>query len=391
MKERYIGYKIKLFPTDEQKERIIAIANTFRYCYNLGLDIARRYRNEGKSSPNYIQYNYEFQALRKSEEYKWLLDFPLSTCENAFKNVQTAFKNFFAKRCRYPKYKSRKRDKLKFHTRDERLKFSKKDRRYVHIEGIKDYIFCGDHNIPIGPAIKYVNAYVYFDYKDFWLSLSVKFNEPIEFEAHGEPLGIDLGVRKMITLSNGEWFKTPDVSKIEKKMKRIDRRMVADVNRRFDQSVRTRTKYDDIPKSKNQLKREQRYRECVRKIANIFNTAIHQASRKIADMKPEFVVLEDLGKTKTIQRHPYMAKHLHNFRNYKMRNYITYKCEQIGSKIIIADRNFPSSKTCSCCGNIQNIGNKEIYKCNKCGFIMDRDINAAINLREYGKIVLSDL
>ena len=112
---------------------------------------------------------------------------------------------------------------MKFHVRESRLYFYGENNHLVAIEGMgrKNYIECKNHNIPIGKESKYSNCYVHFDGDNFWLSFNIKMYDPIMFEPKGEPLGIDLGVRNMITLSNGKQYKSPDISKLQKRRSRI--------------------------------------------------------------------------------------------------------------------------------------------------------------------------
>lgn len=390
MKEKYIGYKIKLFPTKEQAKRLIDICHTFRFCYNWALGYANSEYEKGNKNPHYFDYNIKFSEFRKDPNNEWILNYPLATCRYAFRNVDTAFENFFAKRCKYPKYKSKSKSTLKFHVREDRLFFYGEHNHLVAIEGMGrgNYIECKAHPIPVGPGCKYYNAYIHYDKDDFWLSLNVLCTQPIEFEAHGEPLGVDIGKRKMIALSNGKIYRPPNVTKLEKRKARIDRRMVADVNKRFEISKNTKIKYDDISKSKNQLKRERSYRKCVRKISNIYDTYIHQITREIANTNPEFIVLEDLKISKIYKSEPYMSKIINQIRSYTIRTRLEYKCSENGSKIIIADGQYPSSQICSCCGFRKNIGSSETFKCPNCGNIIDRDLNAAINLKNYGWSIL---
>lgn len=387
--ERYIGYKIKLFPTKDQAKRLIDICNVFRFCYNWALGYALDEYKAGRRNPHYFDYNNAFNEFRKKEENSWLLDYPLATCRYAFKNVESAFENYFNKRCRHPKFKSKKNHEYKFHVREDRLYFYGDHNEWVAIEGMgrQNYIMCKHHNIPVYENCKYTNAYVSFDGDDFWLSLNVKVVYPIIPIADNEPLGVDIGVRQMITLSNGKIFATPDVRKLEKRRRRLDRRVVAGIQKNLEISKITKTKYEDIPKSKNQLKREKLYRKCLRKIANIYNTAIHQATHEIAQMKAEYVVVEDLKMTSISKSEPYMNKIIYNMRAYMIRTQLEYKCSKNGSKVIIADQQFPSSQICSCCGHRHDIKNNKIFKCPVCGIQLDRDINAAINLREYGRTV----
>ena len=146
--------------------------------------------------------------------------------------------------------------------------------------------------------------------------------------------------------------------------------------------MRTKTKYEDIPKSKRSEKRELRYQKTCRKIHNIKDTFYNQTTSEIVKRNPEFVCMETLS-VDNMKKSVVVSKHL-NTSFYDMSQKMKNKCEQNNIPFIQAPRSFPSTKTCNNCGHIQNMKGKHIYKCPICGMIEDRDINAAINLRNFG-------
>ena len=158
-----------------------------------------------------------------------------------------------------------------------------------------------------------------------------------------------------------------------------------DNDRRCRESMRMKTKYVNIPKSKNQLKRERKYRQAHRDLVNLYQSHYHKISRDIINQSPEFVVMETLGirelQRKTRKR---ISKEIHDARIGTLIKYIDYKCKENSIDVVYADRNFPSTKKCSNCGTINNIGGEKIYRCKCCGLVIDRDYNASLNLLDFG-------
>ena len=121
---------------------------------------------------------------------------------------------------------------------------------------------------------------------------------------------------------------------------------------------------------------------------NIQRTYMYEVAKSVMKTKSQTIVIEDLN-VKEMLQNPKLARSIQEENLSEFRRILTYKCEQNGTELIIADRWYPSSKTCSCCGNIKH-GLKlsdRIYRCDACGLVMDRDENAAVNLELYPKIV----
>lgn len=333
--------------------------------------------------------------MKKTEEFKWLDSLNVTTCRYAFIDLSAAYHNFIIGICNCPKYKSKKYDTIRIAVRGDDITFNKSNKRYAHIPVLSsnrfDYIDCGNHNIPIGDNIKYDNVRIKFDGIDFWLSLSISLRKPIIFERKdilSNPVGIDVGIRTSATLSNGITFGNPDgyrLSILDNRRRKMQAAVDRDIQKRLKESSRTRTKYEDIPKSKNQLKREEKLRKTKIKISNFYKNYYHNISRKIANMNYSMIVIEDL-KVQGMYEDSYGKKrfNVYESRMATLLEYISYKCQDNGALIIKAPRNFKSSQICSNCKNEYKIGASKTYKCPYCGIILDRDLNAAINLMDYG-------
>lgn len=335
--------------------------------------------------------------MRNSEEFGWLKEYNVTTERYALKDLLQAFQKFFLGINRYPKMKTKKKHSYKCSIRDDRIRFKGENGNLVFIPGISldinDLIDCDNHNIPHGSHIEYNNVRIKFDGVCYWLSLSVKVRQPIvcdiPYYPTGEGLGVDVGVRTSAYLSDGTECPAPNRARIKNLFKRqsaISRKISADIYRRRNIAERTKAKYEDIPKSKNQIKREQEWHKTYNRIRNIYTSNYHKISRDIANRKPRFVVLEEISveSMERTSKSKHIKHDIHTSSLTKLISFIDYKCRDNGSRIIYAPRGFKSSQICSHCGNITNPGSSKMYKCPYCGLVIDRDFNAALNLKAYG-------
>ena len=170
--------------------------------------------------------------------------------------------------------------------------------------------------------------------------------------------------------------KTKRVKRLKKRLKRLQRQ----VSRKYEANKQG----NKFVKTNNIIKLEKRIKLLHRKLSNIRNNHIHQATNKIIKLKPYRVVMEDLN-VKGMMKNKHLSKAIQEQGFYEFIRQMKYKCEFNGIQFIQADRYFPSSKLCSCCGKIKHdLKLKDrIYKCD-CGNIIDRDLNASINLSNYG-------
>ena len=379
-----LGFKIKLYPTEDQKVILNKQIDMFRYVYNWALEVEHNNYNDDKENSHFLRQNEMFDLLRdmrNSEDHKWLKELPLNTCRHAVLSLLKAFMDFFERRNRYPKYKSRKDPTNKFFIlRGERVRFFD---QYVHIEGFArgDSILCKNHNIP--KNVKYYNCMVSFDGYDYWLSLTTEIHEPMIFRMKtSDGLGIDLGLRKLAKLSNGTEYHLPNTDKLEKRRKRQAARVARDIKKRYDLAKQTRAKFEDIPMSNGMIKRAKEFRKTCNRMTNIRRTYIHTMTKQIVDSNPEFVVMETLN-VKGMLKNKYLARKISESCFYDIGTQLKYKCKRRDIPFIKAPRNFASTQICSNCGERHKVGTSEIYRCPYCGFVIDRDLNAAINLKNY--------
>lgn len=374
------GRKVEIYPTEEQKEKISVLIDIYRTVFNIGLDIQNKNYESGNK---YIQcYNMFkiFSDLRNNnEEYTWLNAVQQSTIRQSLFDLDNAFKRFFNKISKYPKFKSKKNAKKSFTVRSNRCYIHGK---YIRIPEL-GMVNAKNHHIP--ENVNLYNTTITFDGYRYWFSCKV---ETPRIDMSEVPksniLGIDVGIRTMIATSEGEFYKYSDVTKYEKRLKRLQRRLSKHYKKYQLESDRTKIKYEDIPKSKNMQKLSEKAYKTSRKIINKLHNDINTATKKIVSKNPKLIVIEDLNTTKILQSQKWIRKYTKHVLFYEIRRQIEYKAKDRNIPVLIADSNFASSKICSNCGNIRNIGSNHTYKCSICGLKIDRDLNAAYNLRNLG-------
>jgi putative transposase len=150
----------------------------------------------------------------------------------------------------------------------------------------------------------------------------------------------------------------------------------------IEESKQTKIKFDKIPKSKRLLKLEREINKLYIHITNILNNNIHNFTSKLIKLNPEAIVIEDLN-VKSMMKNRHLSEKIMEAKFYEIRRQLEYKCLWNNIKLIIADRWYASSKICSECGHkkVKLSLSERTYVCEECGCIIDRDLNASINLR----------
>lgn len=355
----------------------------FRYVYNWALGEEIKSYNEGNGFIGLIDLQKKFGKYRNQTE--WLKEIPLNTGREAIRNLINAYDHYFKGHNGFPKFKSKKVVRKSFQVRNEQFAF----RFYedsVRISGlpVHETVKCGHHNMPTDKDAKFHKPTIIFDGYNYWLSVSVEIdtdNEQIELNDYS--LGIDIGLRTSLQLSSGESYNLPDNSKLEKRKRRQQSRLDKMRMKRLEESKRTKTKFDDIPMTKNEQKLRYEFYKTNQRMFNRTNSATHLYTKRIVEKLPKRIVVEDLDVEKMIQG-SYIGRFIKPSGFARMLHQLEYKSKERGIEFVKADRFFPSSQICSSCGNRHKQGPSKIYKCPVCGLVIDRDLNAAINLSQYG-------
>ncbi len=381
--------KIMLLPNNKQKTKLFECAGVSRFAHNW--TIARQkenYENGGKFLSNY-DLRKEFTKLKQLPEYSWLNNYSCQIQAQAIKDACEAYMKFFKGQSGYPKFKSRKKSKPSFYIRCNTLQFSESHAKLEKLTNSRkrnkqkfNWIKLAEKG-KVQTNCKYYNPRATYDGLNWWLSVGIEYPNYEEMPTN-KGVGIDLGVKDLAITSEGNFYKninkTSQVKKLEKKKKRLQRK----VSRKYEKNK----KGGSYCKTNNIVKLEKQILKLNKRLTNIRTNYIHQTTTEIIKRKPSFIVMENLNVIGML-KNKHLSKAIQEQKFYEFKRQIEYKSAWNNIKFIQADRFYPSSKLCSCCGNIKkNLKlSDRIYSC-ECGNVIDRDLNAAINLENYGHKVL---
>ena len=380
------SFKVRLVPNNHQRTRLFQFAGTARFAYNWAL---QKERDAYEASKKFISNNdlrKEFTVLRNSAEYPWLKTISNNVTKQAIKDCVDAFQKFFKKQSGRPRFKSKRRGDFGFYQDTGKIRITS---THVKLESIAvskrknkqslNWIRLAEHGrIPVG--VKYKQPRITFDGLNWWLSVAVEFADPKPAEICGEEVGIDLGIKNLAVCSDGTIYPNVNRTKKVRKLKKKQRKLQRSISRKYEMNKR-KGKYC---KTRNIIKGEQKLLRIHHRLADIRQNYRHQITSGIIGRKPNPIVLEDLN-VRGMMSNRHLAKAVQEQGFYEFRRQIEYKAAWAGLRVVIADRFYPSSKTCIACGHVKkNLRLSErIYHCEKCGNEIDRDLQAAINLKRY--------
>lgn len=388
----YRAKKIRLLPTPEQEILFWKSAGTARWAYNYFLGENERIYNEylengktGPSAANELEVRRKITNELKPTTHSWLKEVGSNVVKQAVKDANTALRRFFKGISGKPKFKKKFKCTPSFYINYESLIKTDKGFRGEKIGEIET-----THPLPeLKEKEKYSNPRITHDGKYWYISVGVEAVKE-EIELTEESLGIDLGIKDLAIVSDGSVFeninKSKRVKKLEKRLKREQRslsRMLLNNTEDYDKNKKPIWKRP-LRECKNIQKQNAKIRLIYKRLTDIRQNHIHQATNKIVKTKPSRVVMEDLN-VRGMMKNKHLSKAIAQQKFAEFIRQMKYKCENYGIEFVQADRFFPSSKKCSCCGNIKKDLklSDRTYKCENCGLILDRDYNASINLANY--------
>ena len=377
--------KVMLIPNNVQKTKLFQYAGS-RFAYNWALAREKEnYEKGGRFIPD-TELRKEFTRLRNSDEYAWLLNVSNNVTKQAIKDACSAYKNFFKGLQRYPRFKAKKKSMPKFYQDNIKIQFRD---THVKFEGFSfsrkankqklNWVKLAEHG-RIPTDAKYRNPRVSFDGLNWWISVCVEFPDCRDRSNH-DGIGIDLGIKDLAICSDGNTYKNINKSQTVKKLEKCKRRLQRSVSRKYEHNK----KGGSYCKTNNIVKKEKLLLKVNHRLANIRKDYLNQTTSEIVNRKPRFICIEDLNVSGMIKNR-HLSKAVQNQGFFEFRKQLEYKCNDRGIQLIVADRSYPSSKRCSCCGKIKKDLrlSDRTYKC-ECGNVIDRDFQASLNLKAYGE------
>ena len=381
--------RVMLLPNSKQKTKLFQYANTARFAYNWALGREQEnYKDNGKFISD-CDLRKEFTQMKKTDEYSWLNEISNNVTKQAIKDACNAYKRFFKGYSKFPNFKSRKYSTPSFYQDNVKIQFTG---THVKVEGFSsskkknkqklNWIRLAEHG-RIPTDCKYVNPRIKYDGINWYITVGIEDESHIGLPSN-DGIGIDLGIKDLAICSDNNKHqninKTQKVKKLEKRKRRLQR----SISRRYDKNK----KGVSYCKTSNIVKSEKELLKINHRLTNIRQSYLHQITSELIKREPSFICIEDLN-VSGMMKNKHLSKAVQQQCFYEFRRQIEYKAEWNNIPVIIADRFFPSSKLCSCCGNIKKDLklSDRIYRC-ECGNVIDRDYQAALNLKRYGENVM---
>ncbi|WP_341479831.1 transposase [Clostridium perfringens] len=376
------AYKMEINPTDEQKSKIHRTIGVSRFVYNFY--IARNkeiYERKGKfiSGMDFSKWlNNEY--IPNNQEVKWIKEVSSKATKQAIMNGDKAFRDFFKKAKGFPKFKKKKNQDVKAYFPKNNKTDWTLERHRVKIPTLGWVRLKEFGYIPINSVVK--SGTVSQKADRYYVSILVEEDDKKVYKSTNEGLGIDLGVKEFAVCSDGSKFKninkTSTVKKIEKKLKREQRKL----SRKYESlKIRNKNIKEGRATDQNIQKQIVKVQKLHQRLTNIRTDYINKTVFSIVNQKPSYVTIEYLN-VKGMMKNKHLSKAIASQKFFEFKTKLTVKCKENHIELRIVDRFYPSSKTCSNCGKIKKDLklSDRIYKCD-CGLAIDRDLNASINLK----------
>ena len=357
-----VAHRIRLQPNNVQATYLARAAGTARFAYNWALAEWQKQYEACKAEPTLPRPSEA--ALRrqlnriKREQYPWMLEVTKNAPQMAIMQLGRAFENFFAGRVRYPRFRRKGRDD-RFTLSNDQFRIESRHIRIPKLGWVR-------MREALRFAGRIVSASVARVADHWYASITVDTSDSLVPPADNQgAVGVDLGIKALATLSTGEMFEGPKAL----------RTLLAGLRRR------SRALSRKAKGSRNRAKAKLKLARLHARIANIRRDSLHQLSTSIT-RRFHTIGIEDLN-VKGMLGNRHLSRAIADMGFYELRRQLEYKATWRGGQVVLVGRWYPSSKLCSCCGyRLDELGlGVRHWTCPGCGASNDRDVNAAINLR----------
>ena len=374
------SFKTEINPTEEQKARIRRTIGTCRYVYNfyLGHNKALHDNGEkfmtGKSFSLWLNNEY----IPDNPDKTWIREVYSKAVKKSIEDGCTAFTRFFKHKSDFPKFKKKGKSDVKMYFVRNNPKDCQCERHRLKIPTLgwvrikeKGYIPTTKDGYMIRSGTVSVKA------GRFYVSVLVEIPDVNIDNNSNEGIGIDLGLKDLAIVSNGKTYrninKSAGLKKLEKQLIREQRSL----SRKYEN-----LKKGESTQRANIQKQKLKVQKLHHKMDNIRTDHINKTIAEIVKTKPSYITIEDLN-VKGMMKNRCLSKAVASQKFYEFRTRLKAKCDENGIELRVADRFYPSSKICHHCGSVRkNLKlSDRIYRC-ECGYIADRDLNAALNLKD---------
>ena len=380
MKRLLKSFKTEINPTEEQKARIRKTIGTCRYVYNFYLGHNKALHDDGekfmtgKSFSLWLNNEY----IPNNPDKTWIREVYSKAVKKSIEDGCTAFTRFFKHQSDFPKFKKKGKSDVKMYFVRNNPKDCQCERHRLKIPTLgwvrikeKGYIPTTKDGYMIKSGTVSVKA------GRFYVSVLVEIPDINIDNNSNEGIGIDLGLKDFAIVSNGKTYrninKSAGLKKLEKQLIREQRSL----SRKYEN-----LKKGESTQRANIQKQKLKVQKLHHKMDNIRTDYINKTIAEIVKTKPSYITIEDLN-VKGMMKNRCLSKAVASQKFYEFRTRLKAKCDENGIELRVADRFYPSSKTCHHCGSVRkNLKlSDRIYRC-ECGYVADRDLNAALNLKD---------
>ena len=374
------SFKTEINPTEEQKVKIRKTIGTCRYIYNFYLAHNKELHDNGEkfmSGKSFsVWLNNEY--LPQNPDKLWIKEVSSKSVKRSIENGCIAFTRFFKHQSAFPNFKKKGKSDVKMYFVKNNPKDCRCERHRINIPPLGWVRIKEKGYIPAtkdGYVIK--SGHVSIRAAKYYVSVLIEIPNNKIVNNSNEGIGIDLGLKDFAIVSNGKTYKNINKSA---KLKKLEKQLIRgqrSLSRKYENS-----KKGESTQRANIQKQKIKVQKLYQKIDNIRTDYINKTIAEIVKTKPSFITIEDLN-VKGMMKNRHLSKAVASQKFYEFRIKLQAKCNENGIELRVVDRWYPSSKTCHCCKNIKKDLrlSDRIFKCD-CGYIEDRDFNAALNLRD---------
>ncbi|MGX4687715.1 RNA-guided endonuclease InsQ/TnpB family protein [Streptomyces sp. JNUCC 63] len=357
------AFKYRFYPTDEQAAELSRTFGCVRLVYNKALQERTRAWYGEQRRISYVQSSAALTQWKKTEELAFLAEVSSVPLQQALRHLQTAFANFFAKRAKYPRFKSRKKSRASAEYTRSAFKWRDGHLTLAKMAGPLDIRW----SRPLPEGAEPTTVTVSRDAAGRWFVSLLCEDTIASAPATTNAVGIDAGITSLVTLSTGEKIVNP-------RHERRDRDRLAKAQRELSRKAKG---------SANRAKARRRVARIHARITDRRRDFLHKLSTRLV-RENQTVVIEDLT-VRNLLRNGRLARAISDAAWTDLRIMLEYKCAWYGRELVVIDRWFPSSKLCGDCGTVREKLplNVREWTC-ECGTVHDRDVNAARNILAAG-------
>ena len=374
------SFKTEINPTQEQKSRINRTIGTCRYVYNFYLAYNKELHDNGKKFMTgksfSVWLNNEY--IPNNPDKAWIKDVYSKAVKKSIEDGCTAFTRFFKHQSAFPNFKKKGKSDVKMYFVKNNPKDCVCERHRIKIPTLgwvrlkeKGYIPTTKDGWKIKSGTVSIKADRYY------VSVLVEIPDTQAVNNSNDGIGIDLGIKELAILSNGKTYKNINKSARLKKLEKQLRREQRCLSRKYEN-----LKKGEVTQRANIQKQKLKVQKLHHKIDNIRTDYINKIIAEIVKTKPSYITIEDLN-VSGMMKNRHLSKAVASQKFYEFRTKLKAKCDDNGIELRVVDRFYPSSKLCHCCGQIKKDLklSDRVYRCS-CGYVEDRDFNAALNLRD---------